>query len=65
MDWVLVVVVAIGWIIGFVLLDKLTMWVVIRMGWHFHTLDENARLRMNEGAQDRFSWEDAEEDLKK
>jgi len=63
MDWVLGVVVLIGWVIGFFLLDRFVLWFTIRMGWTFHTMTEknNPWLKMNEGAQERFHWEDVED----
>lgn len=61
MDWILFGVVSVGWIVGFILLDKLYNWVLLRLSWTFHVLDENSYLRMNEGAQDRFAWEDDNE----
>ena len=64
MDWILFVAVSVGWIVGFILLGRLYNWALLRIEWTFHTLDENSYLKMNEGAQDRFAWED-EEDLKK
>jgi hypothetical protein len=64
MEWILYTVVVLGWIVGFWLLNKLTMWVVIRTGWIFHTMENGNYLKMNESAQERFNWQDYEDELK-
>lgn len=61
MDWILFAVVSVGWIVGFILLGRLYNWVLLRLDWHFHVLDDRSYLHMNEGAQDRFLWEDEQE----
>lgn len=58
MDWILFGFVVAGWIVGFILLDKVYNWLLFRITWKFHVLDQNSYLKMNEGAQDRFYRED-------
>ena len=62
MNWYLFTATLLGWVIGFYILDKIVNWLEFRMIWWIHVIRENSYLKMNESAEQRFYWEDKEND---
>jgi len=52
-EWIEWVVVILGWIAGFWLLNKLVNWLECRVLWWFHTLEESSWLVMRESSYDK------------